>query len=101
MPDLDGATPTSAVRHQLPTAAGVQEPASAHIIERPWPHFISRRTKPISIPFTPFKIQHLPPDPADGENNSPQIQARSIHWMPKSPADSPDLQHFVAISKHR
>ncbi|KAL6000456.1 hypothetical protein ACLOJK_024152, partial [Asimina triloba] len=31
--DPDEAAPTSTVRHQLPTAAGVQEPASAHIIQ--------------------------------------------------------------------
>ncbi|KAL5979104.1 hypothetical protein ACLOJK_019001, partial [Asimina triloba] len=34
MPDPDEAAPTSAVRHQLSTAAGVQEPASAHIRQR-------------------------------------------------------------------
>ncbi|KAL6000457.1 hypothetical protein ACLOJK_024153, partial [Asimina triloba] len=31
--DPDEAAPNSTVRHQLPTAAGVQEPASAHIIQ--------------------------------------------------------------------
>ncbi|KAL6000511.1 hypothetical protein ACLOJK_024210 [Asimina triloba] len=34
MPDPDEAAPTSAVRHQLPTAAGVQESTSAHIRQR-------------------------------------------------------------------
>ncbi|KAL6003835.1 hypothetical protein ACLOJK_004381 [Asimina triloba] len=49
--DPDEAAPTSTVRHQLPTAAGVQEPASAHIIQ----HLARQMSESVFIPWQPTR----------------------------------------------